>query len=86
MEDAGSVDRRARFARVRVFPLGEEAPDDLVRTTTPAERLRMVWPLTLAAWKLARLPIPEYDRAQLKVRAVRRGAARETGEEHGGAD
>lgn len=86
MGDAGSADRRARFARVRVFPLGEEAPDDLVRTTTPAERLRMVWPLTLAAWELARLPVPEYDRTQLKVRVVRSGAARRTRQDDGGAD
>lgn len=85
MEGGGSADRRARFARVRVFPLGEEARDDLVRTTTSAERLRMVWPLTLTAWELARFPIPEYDRAQLKARVVRRGPARDSGEEHGGS-
>ena len=49
---------------VRVYRLGNEPGDDLSSTTTAEERLAMMWPLTLEAWELARLPIPGYSREE----------------------
>jgi len=56
---------------VRKFPLGAEPGDDLSATTTAEERLAMVWPLTLEAWRLAGLPLPTYTRSETPVRVVR---------------
>jgi hypothetical protein len=52
---------------VRVYPLGEEPSDDLSRTTSPEERLAMVWPLTLEAWSLSGREYPEYSRRDTPV-------------------
>jgi hypothetical protein len=52
---------------VRVFRLGSEPPDDLSDSTTAEERLAMVWALSLEAWQLAGLPLPEYTRAEIPV-------------------
>jgi hypothetical protein len=52
---------------VRVFRLGEEPSDDLSSTTSPEERLAMVWTLTLEAWSLSGRDYPEYARAQTPV-------------------
>lgn len=38
---------------VRMYRLGEEPGDDLSAVTTPAERLAMMWQLTLDAWTLS---------------------------------
>ncbi len=56
---------------VRRYRLGGEPSDDLGATTTPDERLAMMWPLALEAWSLARRPIPDYSRAQTPVRRSR---------------
>jgi hypothetical protein len=69
--------RRAAARRswpVRRYALGSEPSDDLSASTTAEERLAMVWPLTLEAWSLAGLPIPDYDRRNAPVRVVRREA------------
>ncbi|MBC7792999.1 MAG: hypothetical protein H7Z43_04785 [Clostridia bacterium] len=47
--------------------------DDLSATTTPIERLAMVWSLTQEAWKLARRVIPTYSRHEITARIYRRG-------------
>lgn len=65
-------DRRSRFAVARVFPLGHEPDDGLIDRTTRAERLAMVWPLTLEAWSLAGRALPEYPRGRTPVRVVER--------------
>lgn len=57
---------------VRVFRLGEEPGDDLSGVTTADERLAMMWPLTVEAWRIAGLPIPEYPREETPVRVTRR--------------
>jgi hypothetical protein len=49
---------------VRAYDLGNEPPDDLSATTTPEERLAMMWPLALEAWELTGRPLPEYERRQ----------------------
>jgi hypothetical protein len=69
-------DREARAAArkswpIRVFSLGEEPGDDLSGSTTAAERLDMVWPLTVDAWASAGLPIPDYPRSEAPIRVIR---------------
>jgi hypothetical protein len=51
---------------VRVVPLSEDRPD-LSATTTPEQRLAMVWELTVEAWAWAGLPIPDYPRSAMPV-------------------
>ena len=55
----------------RAFRLGEEPADDLRATTTAAERLDMVWELTVDAWELAGRPIPDYPREAAPGRVIR---------------
>lgn len=68
-------DRRAdrRSWPVRVFRLGREPGDDLSASTSPEERLAMMWPLALDAWALAGLPLPEYPRKEMPGRVIRSG-------------
>lgn len=47
MDEIPRLDRSV----VRKLRLGDPEPDDLAGTT-PAERLRMVWPLTSTLWAL----------------------------------
>lgn len=67
--------RRAARATwpVRRFALGDEPGDDLSAETTPAERIRMMWPLAVEAWRLAGRPLPDYDRAHIPARVFRPG-------------
>jgi hypothetical protein len=50
--------------------LGDEAPD-LLLGIPPAERVAMVWALTLDAWAMRGESIPDYARAQAPGRVVR---------------
>jgi hypothetical protein len=50
---------------VRVYRLGEEPGDDLSTSTTPDQRLAMVWELTMRAWALMGQPVPTYERHQM---------------------
>jgi hypothetical protein len=59
-----------RFWTARAAKLGEEAGDDLSDWTTPAQRLEMMWPLALEAWRLSGRPFPEYVRQTIPVRIV----------------
>lgn len=56
---------------VRKHVLGQEPDDDLRGSTTAEERLAMMWPLALEAWRVAGLPIPEYERKDAPSRLVR---------------
>lgn len=64
---------RARRAAARsswsvaVYRLGAEPGDDLRATTTPEQRLEMMWPLTVEAWGLAGLRCGHFLRATLPV-------------------
>ena len=62
---------------VRVFALGEAPGDDLSATTTPEQRLAMMWDLALEAWQLSGRELPAYDRAATPVtlRAARPGSS-----------
>ena len=61
---------RATWA-VRKYRLGEEPNEDLSESTTAEERLAMMWPLTLEAWKLTGRPLPDYARSETPIRVLR---------------
>lgn len=63
---------RPRFDRAAMYPLGSEPPEDLSASTSPQERLAMMWPLALEAWAVAGWPIPDYTRRDMPVRVERR--------------
>ena len=72
--DDGSADtrRRARGSwRTRVFRLGEEPGDDLSDSTTPEERLAMMWPLAVDAWVSAGRHLPKHTRERMPGRVIR---------------
>ena len=52
--------------------LGEEGGDDLSAVTTPAERLALVWELTERSWRLGNRAMPQYARAAMPIRVIRR--------------
>ena len=56
---------------VRVHKLGEDLGDDLTDTTTPVERIAMVWELTARAWMLTGAALPEYSRQETPIRVLR---------------
>jgi hypothetical protein len=69
--DAPGTSSRAATRRtwpVRLVALGSAPRDRLDGSTTPEERLAMVWTLTLEAWALSGRPMPEYPRAASPVR------------------
>ncbi len=53
--------------RVQIFPLGQEPGDDLSAVTTAAERLAMVWTLSVEAWTLSGGSMPNYQRHDMPV-------------------
>jgi hypothetical protein len=57
--------------QVRVHHLGEDPGDDLTDSTTPAERIVMVWELTARAWSLTGHELPEYGREETPIRVLR---------------
>ena len=73
---AGSTVSERRSWPVRCYRLGTEPNDDLSTTTTPEERLEMMWPLAVEAWTLAGLPQPQYPRGEIPIRLVNRTTPR----------
>ena len=59
---------------VRQYPLGSEPDADLAGSTTPGQRLAMMWQLALDAWTLTGEPFPDYPRDRTPVRRLERGA------------
>jgi hypothetical protein len=71
-EDSVSSDATRRGSwPVRLFRLGTEPLDDLSATSTPEERLAMMWPLAVEAFSLTGRPLPAYGRGEAPV-ALRR--------------
>ena len=69
--DAPGTPSRAASRRtwpMRLVAIGAEPRDDLDRSTTPEERLGMVWSLTVEAWALSGRPMPTYPRTATPVR------------------
>ena len=69
-------DREQRAAKRSDWPiakynLGEEPGGNLSATTTAEERLAMMWPLALEAWKLAGIPIPDFRWEDAPSRLIR---------------
>lgn len=62
---------------IRRFALGEEPGDDLSDSTTPAERLAMMWRLAKEGWALAGRELPTYERGNAPTRLYRHGERRE---------
>lgn len=48
----------------RVVPLEEAEEATAPLSSTPEERLAMVWALTLEAWAMSGRPLPRYDRSE----------------------
>jgi hypothetical protein len=65
------MDDAARSVRgawpVQRFRLGDEPGDDLSNTTSAAERVAMVWRLTLDAWASSGRTLPEYSREHTPI-------------------
>jgi hypothetical protein len=68
--------RQARAAWPVVVRRLDASDDDISDVTTPSERIAMMWPLAVEAWRLAGRPIPTYDRAHTPSRAFRAGELR----------
>jgi len=71
-----SVDAEARRRSragwpVRGFRLSEACSDDLSDSTTPEERLAMMWPLAVDAWTSAGRSLPLHPREEMPVRVIR---------------
>ena len=64
--------RRSEWV-VRRYALGHEPGADLSAFTTAEERLEMMWPLALDAWKLTGRPLPDYVRSTMPVKRRRLG-------------
>jgi hypothetical protein len=61
--------RKARASwRIAVRPLAAEPDDDLSDETTAAQRIAMMWPLAVEAWRLAGRPLPAYSRTNMPSR------------------
>jgi hypothetical protein len=78
-DDRAESRKAARGAwPVRKYRLGEEPSEDLSESTTPAQRLEMMWPLALEAWSLTGKPLPDYTRSEIPIRRTRRKASERT--------
>ena len=69
--DHSTTPRDPTLWPIRVFRLGEEPGDDLSATTTPGQRLEMVWTLRDRMWELTGLPIPTYARSEMPIKIIR---------------
>jgi hypothetical protein len=72
-EAQGARSRAAARRRwpVRVVALGAEPGIPLDQSTTPEERLAMVWTLTVEAWAISGRPMPAYPRTATPLRLRR---------------
>ena len=62
--------RRRGSWELRVHRLEEQPGDDLSEHTAAPERLAMMWPLALEAWRLSGRQVPDYPRAEIPVRVI----------------
>jgi len=58
---------------VNVYRLGEEPSEDLSDSTSPEERLVMMWELAERGWLLAGRSFPQYERENTPGRVLRQG-------------
>lgn len=69
-------DRAARALRRASWPgavttLDDQADAAIVRHGTPAQRIAMVWQITLDVWASSGRPLPSYTRAEIPGRLIR---------------
>jgi len=57
---------------VKVYRLGEEPSNDLSESTSPEERLTMMWELAERGWVLAGRSFPDYDRENIPGQVLRK--------------
>lgn len=57
---------------IRVVKLGDRTSRNTDDGSTPSERLAMVWPLTVTAWKFRGVDIAERRLSRHAVRVLRR--------------
>jgi hypothetical protein len=69
ISDSSARDRRNWPGKV--YRLGSEPSDDLSRSTSPEERLAMMWELAEAGWVWAGRSFPDYDRENMPGRVLR---------------
>lgn len=71
------MSERAQRARQRehwpgsLTTLAEQADAAIVRGETAADRVAMVWRVTLDAWATSGQPLPTYTRAEMPGRVIR---------------
>ncbi len=73
--------RRARGRRrwpVVFVDLRDQPSGDLSASTTLEERIRMMWPLAVTAWRVAGLRLPRYGRSRTPIRLLVRSGGEET--------
>jgi len=76
--------RTARAAwPVVVRQLADSADDDLSALTDPSQRIAMMWPLAVEAWRLAGRALPSYARVDTPSRVFRAGEPRPGDDESG---
>jgi len=56
---------------VRRYVLGAEPGDNISVSTTAEQRLAMMWPLAVEAWRLSGRPLPDYPRSLAPLRLIR---------------
>lgn len=61
---------RRRSWIVRVHRLENQPGEDLSGHTVAEERLAMMWPLAVEAWRLSGRQLPEYSRSETPVRII----------------
>ncbi len=64
---------RASWPGLKTTLSAAPGAEDVSATTTPEERIAMMWELTRGAWSLSGLPFPDYTRANMPGRMIRRG-------------
>ena len=56
---------------IRTYLPGQEPGDDLSATTSPEERIALVWELSRRMWDLTGRPMPDAARSGLPIRVIR---------------
>ena len=70
-EDARTrAERRAQWPIAR-NALGQEPAEDLRATTSPSQRLEMMWQLAIDAWAMSGRALPNYARHEMPGRVYR---------------
>lgn len=60
---------------IRTFVRGQDPNAILEGSPSTAERLAIVWQLTVESWALAGRPLPEYGRKDMPIRCYTLGEA-----------